>query len=174
MAGPLILLLLSQVSPPPPCNNIFCHGGNDGCSGNLCEGDGDCDKDTDCAGPLLCGTDNCKVFRDPSMNWDGVPCDAPGRAGWARTAGGRERMRSTRTDHAACLHIVNRWDATDDCCYTPGGVGSPTDTRLQHQCQGTDDGCQKAGRLQLGDGDCDSNDECAQGLVCGTDNCAVC
>eukprot|EP00908_Phaeocystis_cordata_P026538 Transcript_9018.p3 GENE.Transcript_9018~~Transcript_9018.p3 ORF type:complete len:145 (-),score=35.87 Transcript_9018:999-1433(-) len=144
MAGPLILLLLSQVSPPPPCNNIFCHGGNDGCSGNLCEGDGDCDKDTDCAGPLLCGTDNCKVFRDPSMNWDGVPCDAPG------------------------------WDATDDCCYTPGGVGSPTDTRLQHQCQGTDDGCQKAGRLQLGDGDCDSNDECAQGLVCGTDNCAVC
>jgi hypothetical protein len=142
---PLLWLALAQfaaASPPPaPCNDVFCHGGNDGCSGNLCEGDGDCDKDEDCAGALLCGTDNCKAFRDSSA-WDKT-CDAPG------------------------------WDATDDCCYMPGGIGSPSTFQIQEQCQGGNDGCQTAGRLQLGDGDCDNDAECAEGLSCGTDNCGI-
>ena len=38
-----------------------CLGGDSCCTGSsLCgEGEGDCDEDRDCAGDLVCGTDNC-------------------------------------------------------------------------------------------------------------------
>jgi hypothetical protein len=49
------------------------------------------------------------------------------------------------------------WDKTDDCCYMPG------------LCRGKDSDCKYP--LRLGDGDCDSDDQCAEGLKCGTDNC---
>ena len=31
------------------------------CIGQCEEGEGDCDKDEDCKGDLVCGTDNCRV-----------------------------------------------------------------------------------------------------------------
>ena len=39
-----------------------CWGGDSCCtSSNTCkEGEGDCDLDSDCAGVLVCGTDNCR------------------------------------------------------------------------------------------------------------------
>ena len=46
------------------------------------------------------------------------------------------------------------WDLTDDCCFTP--------------CHGRDSGCKHLG---LGDGDCDTDDDCGSGLKCGMDNC---
>ena len=132
-------------SPAAPCANVFCHGGNGGCNGNLCEGDGDCDEDSDCASGLLCGTDNCAAFRD-AATWN-HECDAPG------------------------------WDATDDCCYRPGGPGSPDQYHVQYACGGNDNngegGCLAQGPMGLGDGDCDSDDQCAEGLKCGTDNCGA-
>ena len=102
-----LFFLLGQQPPPPPsppkpppppwrrgvgqCATEPCNGGNAGCSGNLCLGDGDCDADEDCVAGLLCGVDNCAAFR----NSDGWPMD--------------EEV----------------WDQTDDCCYSPGGLGSP-------------------------------------------------
>ena len=59
------------------------------------------------------------------------------------------------------------WDLTDDCCYYPGGLGSPSSCHVS--CNGGNDGCN--GNLGLGDGDCDADADCASGLVCGTDNC---
>ena len=42
-----------------------CRGGEGCCSGdnlNLCKlGDGDCNSDQDCAGPLVCGSKNCPI-----------------------------------------------------------------------------------------------------------------
>jgi len=39
-------------------------------------------------------------------------------------------------------------------------------------CGGDNDGCGFApGALGEGYGDCDSNDDCAEGLVCGSNNC---
>jgi len=60
------------------------------------------------------------------------------------------------------------WDTTDDCCYKPSAeINLEADTGLA--CAGVDDGCTNMG---IGDGDCDSDSECASGLKCGTDNCA--
>jgi len=39
--------------------NCRLRGNDDGCGGNLGEDMGDCDRDSDCAGNLVCGTDNC-------------------------------------------------------------------------------------------------------------------
>jgi len=42
--------------------NSGCDGGDDCCKdGNCGEGQGDCDSDSDCYGPLVCGCDNCKT-----------------------------------------------------------------------------------------------------------------
>ena len=38
-------------------------------------------------------------------------------------------------------------------------------------CNGGDSCCSAENRCTLGDGDCDSDDECAGDLVCGDDNC---
>jgi len=44
-----------------------CNGRDKGCR-NLQSGDGDCDKDSDCAAGLKCGKNNCMDFRD-SEGW---------------------------------------------------------------------------------------------------------
>jgi len=42
--------------------NSGCDGGDDCCKdGNCGEGQGDCDSDSDCYGPLVCGNNNCKT-----------------------------------------------------------------------------------------------------------------
>ena len=61
-------------TPPPIACHQACNGGNNGCGGNLGLGDGDCDNDADCAQGLVCGTDNCMLFRT-SAGW---PNDGPG------------------------------------------------------------------------------------------------
>ena len=52
----------SQCSPRS--DNTWQKTGNDDCcsngiAGSCGEGDGDCDDDSECAGSLVCGTDNC-------------------------------------------------------------------------------------------------------------------
>jgi hypothetical protein len=82
------------------------------------EGQGDCDRDNDCASGLTCGNNNCRNFH-PN----------------------------------AASHT--------DCCYDKPGIGA------------SDDGsyCKPSRRCSEGQGDCDSDDDCASGLACGKDNC---
>jgi len=60
---------------------------------------------------------------------------------------------------------------------SPTKIGTYTVTaskghlRLNQLCAGDDTGCNIDGGLGLGDGDCDSGRDCAQGLICGKDNC---
>ena len=75
-------------APPPIACHQACNGGNDGCGGNLGLGDGDCDNDADCAQGLVCGTDNCMLFRT-SAGW---PNDGPG---WDMTDDCPPMRRST-------------------------------------------------------------------------------
>ena len=44
----------------------------------------------------------------------------------------------------------------------------PTPPRLPYRCDGLDEGCT---RIALGDGDCDDDHDCEEGLICGIDNC---
>jgi len=51
-----------------------------------------------------------------------------------------------------------------------GGTAElPTEKNTERRCNGANNGCN--GNLQLGDGDCDSDYDCAAKLVCGTNNC---
>jgi len=52
-----------------------------------------------------------------------------------------------------------------------GTAEGPTERTIERACAGANNGCN--GNLQLGDGDCDKDSECAVGLVCGTNNCRV-
>ena len=60
-------------------------------------------------------------------------------------------------------HDRDTWDMTDDCCYKANHYSDCN-------CCGRDDGCN--GGLEEGDGDCDSDSDCASGLLCGKNNCA--
>ncbi len=114
------------VHPPPPparrgdnqCATEPCLGGNAGCNGNLCLGDGDCDADSDCVAGLLCGTENCAAFRNSD--------------GWRNNDEGAcmPQFHSPSTPDSFChSHTfgpdTGTGDQTDDCCYSPGGLGSP-------------------------------------------------
>jgi len=57
------------VAAATKCNGLHCNGDNrPGCCGHLGLGDGDCDRDSDCVGDLVCGDDNCGKFRS-SEGW---------------------------------------------------------------------------------------------------------
>eukprot|EP00961_Rhodomonas_salina_P238356 3221588-Rhodomonas_salina.1 len=53
-----------------------------------------------------------------------------------------------------------------DCCYDPAADCDPSDVN-DNQC------CTQRGNCQVGEGDCDYDDECAGNLKCGSDNCPV-
>ena len=57
-----------------PTLHMHCRGGEHCCHKghlNMCaEGEGDCDTDNDCAGALVCGTNNCANFRTLDGLWD--------------------------------------------------------------------------------------------------------
>ena len=38
-------------------------------------------------------------------------------------------------------------------------------------CEGGDDCCNRTNKCGVGEGDCDSDDDCKGNLVCGADNC---
>merc|ERR1739838_1101788 len=101
----------------------------------LClEGEGDCDDDGDCAGSLVCGTDNCgSPFQDThDCCYEETGCDAA-----SFTASG-------------CAEGTN--------CLLDNGRMSGTCCTSEFLC------------LE-GEGDCDDDGDCADSLVCGTDNC---
>jgi hypothetical protein len=116
-------------------------GGANFCSGCACaSGQGDCDSNADCANGLSCGVDNGPRF--------GLPLGY---------------------DVCVPSHCTNQvLDAADG----ETGVDEGGDCGPSGACSGTLGSttfCQGC-KCSLGQGDCDSNLECANGLSCGTDN----
>ena len=46
---------------------VVCYGGDSCCNGQCGLGEGDCDRDSDCKGDLVCGSDNCPRT---GLQWD--------------------------------------------------------------------------------------------------------
>jgi len=153
-----------------------CSGGDSCCINGICNwGEGDCDKDGDCAAGLVCGKDNCRSMNGDRPSFDSTDdcCECPGSAyccggdsccrngvcNWGEgdcdsnkdCAGelvcGKDNCRTMKGDRPS-------FDSTDDCC----------------ECQGGDNCCTN-GICSWGQGDCDSDKDCAGELVCGKDNC---
>merc|ERR1719187_3041669 len=162
----MLMLMLTRHSPQNPldpgfglcwsdvgaglCSAQVCLGQDDCCTpGNLCgEGEGDCDDDSDCFGPLVCGSNNCNLS-------------------------------------------VGDFTEDDDCCQLDGSgpttaaTATPTATATatatatvplttQEPCKGGDpqgNCCTPERPCEEGDGDCDFDQDCAAGLLCGVNNC---
>ena len=122
-------------APCPAANS----GDKDFCNSTSCvSGEGDCDSDAQCAGALVCGSNNGPKFNLPAK-WDVcVP--------------------------AHCLDGVNSGDETGtDCggsCGTCPATGNNGDAEY----------CSNGALCSAGEGDCDSDAECAGALVCGNNN----
>ena len=149
--------------------------------------EGDCDNNFECQGELMCGIDNC-INLLPSDNFPSTHdcCFAA-----ASKCGG------SQTDTASCCTSVspcgiNEGDCDDnfecqgvlmcgidncinilpsddipsthDCCYSPFLCDGNSSNDIDSCCR-TWNPCGE------NEGDCDSNAECHEGLVCGTNNC---
>jgi len=90
-----------------------CGGKNSGCT-QLLIGDGDCDSDSDCAGHLKCGKDNCKAFQPLSGTW---PEDS--EDGWDMTDD------CCYDPSAACCS----WDNWSSSCWS-----QPSSDNFMHAC----------------------------------------
>jgi len=138
-------------------------------------GQGDCDTNLDCAAGLTCGTDNCRDFH-PNADRSADCCyDKPG-------IGSSDDGRYCRTNRKCsvgqgdcdidrecaagltcgidnCRDFHPNAASNTDCCYKQG-VGASDD---KSYCRNR--------KCSVGEGDCDSDDECASGLTCGNHNC---
>ena len=111
----------------------------------MCDvGEGDCDSEADCKQGLKCGTDNCQmaVSHGDLGKGKGI-CEL----GYFRAVG------------------CGEWQPGDDCCY------DPTLSRYTPVCEGGDSCCTDKFPCGLGEGDCDDDSNCKEGLKCGNDNC---
>ena len=138
----------------------------DYCQTNPCnEGEGDCDADDDCQSGLVCGIDNCGWYwpqgydccMTPSLNYCSPSSKCGEGIGHCDSHAECEEGLACGTNNCGAS-----WPNGYNCCYTP-------------QCHNSDspawDCCQVDSKCGQGLGDCDSDDECENGLVCKADSC---
>ena len=131
-----------------------CSATEDACKDDLPECDPVLGKCAKCA-----GTDGC-CTKDNQ-------CDV-GEGDCHRDGDCKEGLKCGVNNCAKC--VMGAWTATgcglwtinSDCCYDPNNM----------VCNGGDSCCQNInGKCGIGEGDCDYDSHCKDGLKCGTDNC---
>jgi len=145
-----------------------CSGENNGCctKETPCQlGQGDCDSDAQCAGSLICGRNNC-----PWGDGDDCCSDVSGLRCSGQNNGCCTKENPCNVNEGDC-------DSDDECAgsYVCGKDNCPwgdKDDCCSLRCSGENDGCcTKEKPCNVGEGDCDSDNQCAGSLVCGEDNC---
>ena len=130
------------------------------------ENDGDCDSDDDCMGNSTCGTNNCPIDLGFESNVDCCYTSMPGDENFCTVKSPCKENEGDCDSHDECdgpyLICGNcsaefGFDNETDCCIA-GSIGH------EYYCT-TDNPCGQH------EGDCDSHDECQDGLVCGSNNC---
>ncbi|RPI26515.1 MAG: hypothetical protein EHM61_11585 [Acidobacteria bacterium] len=136
------------------------------------EGVGDCDSDSECDEGLICvnytgATDKCMEPIDPDDEDAECPL-SKGHADFCRLCGPcAEDVGDCDSDSECetgltCMPDVGKyygWDEDVDVCRIPGETDCP-------ELVGSYDFCSVCGDCAEGQGDCDSDDECADGLIC--------
>lgn len=173
-----------------------CLGKDNCCDHQLCGlNEGDCDLDSQCAGSLVCGVDNCEGSSFDATDdcckedvcQDGFPLGSCNEITLNRTTSGRTCQRwsanyphmseYTGWDHNYCRNPNGAeggvWCYTTDIekrwefCDLPS-CSRRTDVK---SCQKPDDCCSFTQPCDEFQGDCDSDLDCKAGLQCGFDNC---
>jgi len=107
------------------------------CKGSCSLGQGDCDRDADCSGNLVCGHDNCKQFNSQAHSQADC-CMKPGYGGsndWtfckgSCTLGQGDCDRDADCSgnlvcgHDNCKQFNSQANSYADCCMKPGQCGS--------------------------------------------------
>jgi hypothetical protein len=142
------------------------------------DGQGDCDSDAECAAGLICGENNHPLGPIFFRNVD-VCVDDPATS----FSGGVVAYQNLqRPQQRGDIYQLNEFDSSRLIPYQkPSNLRAP-DLKIDpkgdiilsqeicesSQCQG--DFCNIECPCAEGEGDCDADDECASGLVCGQDN----
>ena len=158
MANVWFFGLMEILDPPgsvPDCQLPVGH--NDYCRdcGPCPEGEGDCDNNSECLGDLTCpqvtGTDTCQAVPD---------CQLPvGHNDYCRDCGPCPEGEGDCDTDSECLGdlICPQVSGTDTCQFVPPVCPHPV---------GHADYCRDCGPCAEGEGDCDNDGECENGLVC--------
>ena len=144
-------------------------------------GGGDCDNDSECAGNLSCGTDNC-INDFPSGSWHSTADCCVGEC-----CAQKRHSKSTMNKYlqlvivtsiiTICVSSETHTVVTvnGDSCIFFAAPTAATTTPPPNGCNGIPSMdwacCSNSSPCNLGGGDCDSDSECAGNLSCGTDNC---
>jgi len=173
------------------CAGLFgdencCRNIGNGCS----EGQGDCDNNGECEFGLICGVNNCRDYNtsaDPNADCCTPKPECDGSYGTAHCCviaasdTGAQKCSVGQGDcdmdfqcedgllcgKNNCQEFNPNAEPGHDCCYIPTSPLNP-------DCDGSKDSkncCTVESPCHLGQGDCDSDDECQSGLTCGKNNC---
>ena len=151
--------------------------------------EGDCDDHFECQGELMCGIDNC-INILPSDNFPSTHdccyspflCDGSSNNDIDTTScctsvspcginegdcdNNLECQGELMCGIDNCINILpsDNFPSTHDCCYSPFICDGNNHNDIDSCCR-TWNPCGE------NEGDCDSNADCHEDLVCGTDNC---
>ena len=161
-------------------------------------GQGDCDSDSDCLSGLKCGSNNClSDFNWGGSSTDccykpspPTPTPPPSRVcdkndgnigscctdtkscgvGQGDCDSDSDCLSGLKCGSNNCLSDFNWGGSSTDCCYKPSSPTPPSrvcdknDARIGSCCSVTKS-------CDVGQGDCDSDNDCLPGLKCGNNNC---
>merc|ERR1711892_155679 len=106
-----------------------------------------------------------------SSDWNFCSVSAPCSLGQGDCDSDSECANSLICGPDNCRDFNPYAESTADCCIPPGTTAAPAGTGFGNGSSSDWTFCSASAPCSLGQGDCDSDTECANSLLCGADNC---